>query len=248
MVRWWKSAVNFSFLLCLAACRMRSSACDRLSRSCARRVLCWPAFPSAPALGSAGSDPDRSASFVGLAATMAGSDFSCPFIAGYGSSPSRRDPATLARPGWARDLPVPAQGASAHARVSDHAGLPERSRWRARSCCLPLWVQRRRPGLFSFRGSMAGLRPPLPTLRRRPPGALTRVAARTRAPSPIRDRHHRRLQPFRHLHDCSGCFRLERPPGGTCTHWKAQPSHGARKERSCGSHRPKATFAVSNGA
>jgi hypothetical protein len=101
---------------------------------------------------------------------MAGSDFSCPFIAGYGSSPSRRDPATLARPGWARDLPVPAQGASAQARVSDHAGLPERSRWRTRSCCLPLWVQRRRPGLFSFRGSMAGLRPPLPTLRRRPRG------------------------------------------------------------------------------
>ncbi len=31
----------------------------------------------------------------------------------------------------------------------------------------------------------------------------------------------RRLQPFRHLHDCSGCFRLERLPGGTCTHWKS---------------------------
>ena len=30
-----------------------------------------------------------------------------------------------------------------------------------------------------------------------------------------------RLQPFRHLHDCSGCFRLERWPGGTCTHWKS---------------------------
>ncbi len=32
---------------------------------------------------------------------------------------------------------------------------------------------------------------------------------------------HQRLQPFRHLHDCSGCFRLERWPGGTCTHWKS---------------------------
>ena len=62
--------------------------------------------------------------------------------------------------------------------------------------------------------------------------AFTRVAARTLAPSPIRDLLHRRLQPFRHLHDCSGCFRLERSPGGTCTHWKAPPSHGARKERS----------------
>ena len=108
---------------------------------------------------------------------------------------------------------------------------------------------------------MAGLYAPLPTLRRRPrgrlrtargrcgslllhrsglapqtpcrsPGALTRIAARTLAPSPICDQLHRRLQPFRHLHDCSGCFRLERSPGGTCTHWKAPPSHGARKERS----------------
>src|SRR5271169_3973556 len=62
--------------------------------------------------------------------------------------------------------------------------------------------------------------------------AFTRVAARTLAPSPICDQLHRRLQPFRHLHDCSGCFRLERSPGGTCTHWKAPPSHGARKQRS----------------
>ena len=54
------------------------------------------------------------------------------------------------------------------------------------------------------------------------------VAARTFAPSPICDQLHRRLQPFRHLHDCSGCFRLERSPGGICTHWKAPPSHGAR--------------------
>ena len=62
--------------------------------------------------------------------------------------------------------------------------------------------------------------------------AFTRVAARTLAPSPICDQLHRRLQPFRHLHDCSGCFRLERSPGGALTHWKAPPSHGARKERS----------------
>ena len=61
--------------------------------------------------------------------------------------------------------------------------------------------------------------------------AFTRVAARTLAPSPIRDLLHRRLQPFRHLHDCSGCFRLERSPGGTCTHWKAPPSHGAHVRR-----------------
>jgi hypothetical protein len=68
MVRWWKSAVNFSFLLCLAACRMRSSACDALPRSCARRVLCWPAFPLVSALGSPGSAADGSALFVGFPA------------------------------------------------------------------------------------------------------------------------------------------------------------------------------------
>ena len=52
---WWKSAVNLSFFLSLAAFRMRSSACDTLSRLCVRRVLCWPAFPLVPALRSTGS-------------------------------------------------------------------------------------------------------------------------------------------------------------------------------------------------
>jgi hypothetical protein len=50
--------------------------------------------------------------------------------------------------------------------------------------------------------------------------AFTHVAA-TLARSPIRDPLNQRLQPFRCLHDCSGCFRLERLPGGTCTHWKS---------------------------
>ena len=35
----------------------------------------------------------------------------------------------------------------------------------------------------------------------------------------------RRLQTFRRLHACSGCFRLERSPGGPRTHWKAPPFH-----------------------
>jgi hypothetical protein len=43
----------------------------------------------------------------------------------------------------------------------------------------------------------------------------------------------RRLQPLRYLHDCSDCFRLERLPGGTCTHWKAPPCHGAHPKRTC---------------
>jgi hypothetical protein len=46
--------------------------------------------------------------------------------------------------------------------------------------------------------------------------AFTHVTACTLAPSPIRDALYRRLQPLRCLHSCSGCFRLERSPGGTC--------------------------------
>src|SRR5712675_466300 len=45
------------------------------------------------------------------------------------------------------------------------------------------------------------------------------------------DAFDRRLQPLRYLHDCSGCFRLERSPGGACTHWKTPPFHGARHEQ-----------------
>jgi hypothetical protein len=37
----------------------------------------------------------------------------------------------------------------------------------------------------------------------------------------LRDPLHQRLQPLRYLHDCSGYFRLERLPGGICTHWKS---------------------------
>src|SRR6516165_1227840 len=33
----------------------------------------------------------------------------------------------------------------------------------------------------------------------------------------------RGLQTFRHLDACPGCFRLERSPGGPCTHWKKAP-------------------------
>jgi hypothetical protein len=45
----------------------------------------------------------------------------------------------------------------------------------------------------------------------------------------------RRLQPFRYHHDCSDYFRLEHLPGGTRTHWKAPPFHGAHPKRSSGS-------------
>jgi len=54
-LRWWRSAVNRSFFLCLAACRTRLSAWVTRFRLCVRCVLCWSAFPLAPALGSTAS-------------------------------------------------------------------------------------------------------------------------------------------------------------------------------------------------
>jgi hypothetical protein len=62
--------------------------------------------------------------------------------------------------------------------------------------------------------------------------AFTRVTACTLALSPyFVTRFTRRLQTFRLLHACSGCFRLERLPGGIRTHWKAPPYHGARQKQ-----------------
>jgi hypothetical protein len=49
---------------------------------------------------------------------------------------------------------------------------------RAYPYCLPLGEQRRRPGLRYFRGSMAGLCNPLPTLRRHPHGGLRTARGR----------------------------------------------------------------------
>src|SRR3954453_16453520 len=51
--------------------------------------------------------------------------------------------------------------------------------------------------------------------------AFTRVAACTLAQSPIVTAN-RRLQPFRYLHDCSDCFRLERSAG-----WDLHPLESA---------------------
>src|SRR3954468_8707221 len=51
--------------------------------------------------------------------------------------------------------------------------------------------------------------------------AFTRVAACTLAQSPIVTAN-RRLQPFRYLHDCSDCFRLERSAG-----WGLHPLESA---------------------
>src|SRR6478736_1750914 len=55
--------------------------------------------------------------------------------------------------------------------------------------------------------------------------AFTRVAACTLAQSPIVTAS-RRLQPFRYLHDCSDCFRLERIAG-----WGLHPLESAALSR-----------------
>src|SRR5260370_848270 len=82
--------------------KARSSACDTHFRHCVRSVLCWLAFPLAPALGSTGSAVAETTLFVGFSATMAESDFSRPCIIGYGSSPSRCGPAAVANRSIAR--------------------------------------------------------------------------------------------------------------------------------------------------
>jgi len=96
LVTFWRQHSNFP------------DACDTLSRSCARHVLCWPAFPLVPALGSTDSATDCSALFAGFSdsATTLGSDFPCPCIIGFGSSPSRCGPGRNLASGQTRDLPA----------------------------------------------------------------------------------------------------------------------------------------------
>src|SRR6266478_3133701 len=113
----------------------------------ARRVLCWLAFPSASALGSTDSAAGCPALFVGFPATIAESDFPRPFIIGYGSSPSRCVPERRTAAGQTWDLPVPVQGASAHARFFDHAGPLGPCDGASETCCLPHSKQRRHPGI-----------------------------------------------------------------------------------------------------
>jgi hypothetical protein len=64
----------------------------RIARFRARRVLCWPAFPLVPVLGSTGSAADRSALFVGFVATTTESDFSGSCIIGYAPAATALSP------------------------------------------------------------------------------------------------------------------------------------------------------------
>ena len=83
-VTWWRSAVRRSRGSRCTNCRIRSAACVTLSRCCARRVLWLPEFPLGSVLGSTGSAGTCVPLFVGFTATMTESDFSMPFIIGYG--------------------------------------------------------------------------------------------------------------------------------------------------------------------
>src|SRR5271166_5197811 len=67
--------------------------------------------------------------------------------------------------------------------------------------------------------------------------AFTRVTACTLARPPIRGPLYRRLQPFRHLHDCSGCFRLERVAGWASHPLESAAFHGAHPMRTLASLR-----------
>jgi len=89
--------------------------------------------------------------------------------------------------------------------------LPRRSDWVHRLLASqpyqpsPIW-QSGRPAHRPFRGLF---------------GVHLRYGLHTRAATVFRGTLNRRLQPFRYLHSCSGCFRLEPSPGGACTHWKS---------------------------
>ena len=85
------------------------------------------------------------------------------------SRPSRRGPCKTPQ-GRPRDIPVPEQEASAHARVYDDAGPTYVSRSRHRPYRLLQDGKHRRPEV-GFRRSMAGLRYPLSTLRFAPRGS-----------------------------------------------------------------------------
>ena len=77
-----------------------------------------------------------------------------------------------------RDLPVPAQEASAHARVSDLAKSSGRSRLTRPSVLPSVFCKTSALGSLPFRGSMAGLCSPLSTLRRCPHGHLRMTRGR----------------------------------------------------------------------
>ena len=165
--------MNFSFLLRLfAATRMRSRACDASARPlCPGRAFAEIAFPSVPG-PSAPPAPPPARRFCSQASTATSAESRLlPSVhrrLRLLTFPTRSGDASA--PGWARDLPVPEQRASAHARVSDSrraVGTLALSRSAAMSPSVGIKTSAARDNP-DFRGSMAGLCAPLPTLRLRP--------------------------------------------------------------------------------
>ena len=155
------------FLLsCLAACRMRSSAWDTLARPCARRVLPgphspWPR-PSLHRLRRRGP-----ALFVGFPATMAGPTSACVHHR-LGAWPSRCGPAA-ASDGQTGISRFPCRCVHACRGLMTTPGRAALAV--TRQPVLPSALSTASaPRMNTFRGSMAGLCAPLPTLRRRPHG------------------------------------------------------------------------------
>src|SRR5882724_4362424 len=124
---------------------------------------------------------------------------------------------------------LPSTGVTRLPRYADHAlGLPVFRALSLCTCC------RQYPGVAAGR-NLRSTRPAISAFPDMAVGSactssVSRLARRSLALRPA----HSRLQPLRYLHDCSDCFRLERLPGGACTHWKAPPLHGAHPVRTLG--------------
>src|SRR5262245_61067268 len=180
MLRWWRSAVNFSFFPCLAACRTRSSAWVTRTRLRVRCVLCSPALLLVPALGSTGSAAVVPALFVGFTATTAVSDFSRSCIIGYGSSPFRCGPGQHAAPWLLADREISRFPNKKLQHMPGSVTTPDRPGARDGAPVRVAFHIRNRVGIRDegFRGSMAGPCYPLPTLRRHPRGRLRTARGR----------------------------------------------------------------------
>jgi hypothetical protein len=160
------------------ACRRRSRleihACPA---RCPVRATCS-AFPLAPALRSTNSPAACAADFAGFIATTAGSDFSHPCIIGFGPPAF---PMRAARYSGRSGERSP--GSRTRSFCACRGLRPRGVQTRARNNA-PVHVAfrvarpRRHPVVTVCRGSMAGLHPPLSTLRRGPRGPLRMTRGR----------------------------------------------------------------------
>ena len=105
---WCRSAVRRSFEFLVAACRIRSAACDTLARPCVRRVLWLPGFPLAAALLSRDSAGAGAPLFAPFIDTMTASDCFASFIISSDFSFPFATPTRL--PGRSEALPGPLCG------------------------------------------------------------------------------------------------------------------------------------------